>query len=195
MVSIIKVPWWDVAELADGSRVGRYRGITLKRPLQSPTRQFPTCERCEFRSNCVVQAFLLFPVRWRLGGDECRTGRSSATAAPHVGIIMGSRSDWATMQQAAEMLKRFDVAHECRVVSAHRTPEWMCEYADGRITRDSGDHCRCRWSRSSARNGRVANSTSCSRSSGSKSCSVGIGLALVDCADAGRHSRRYACHW
>lgn len=51
------------------------------------------------------------------------------TAAPRVGIIMGSRSDWATMQQAAEILKRFDVPHECRVVSAHRTPEWMCEYA------------------------------------------------------------------
>lgn len=51
------------------------------------------------------------------------------TASPRVGIIMGSRSDWATMQQAAEILKRFDVPHECRVVSAHRTPEWMCEYA------------------------------------------------------------------
>lgn len=51
------------------------------------------------------------------------------TASPRVGIIMGSRSDWATMQQAAEILKQFDVPHECRVVSAHRTPEWMCEYA------------------------------------------------------------------
>jgi 5-(carboxyamino)imidazole ribonucleotide mutase len=48
---------------------------------------------------------------------------------PLVGLIMGSKSDWDTMQHAAEMLRQFGVAHECRVVSAHRTPEWMCEYA------------------------------------------------------------------
>jgi 5-(carboxyamino)imidazole ribonucleotide mutase len=48
---------------------------------------------------------------------------------PLVGIIMGSKSDWDTMAHAHEMLDRFGVAHECRVVSAHRTPEWMCEYA------------------------------------------------------------------
>jgi 5-(carboxyamino)imidazole ribonucleotide mutase len=48
---------------------------------------------------------------------------------PQVGIIMGSKSDWDTLSHAHEMLDRFGVAHECRVVSAHRTPEWMCEYA------------------------------------------------------------------
>jgi len=48
---------------------------------------------------------------------------------PLVGVVMGSRSDWETMQHAAELLDRFSVAHECRVVSAHRTPEWMCHYA------------------------------------------------------------------
>ena len=48
---------------------------------------------------------------------------------PLVGIIMGSKSDWDTMAHTHEMLDRFGVAHECRVVSAHRTPEWMCEYA------------------------------------------------------------------
>jgi 5-(carboxyamino)imidazole ribonucleotide mutase len=48
---------------------------------------------------------------------------------PLVGIIMGSRSDWETLQPAAEVLTEFGVPHECRVVSAHRTPEWMCEYA------------------------------------------------------------------
>ncbi len=46
-----------------------------------------------------------------------------------VGVIMGSKSDWETMRHAAEMLTRFGVPHECRVVSAHRTPQWMCEYA------------------------------------------------------------------
>lgn len=48
---------------------------------------------------------------------------------PLVGVIMGSKSDWETMAAAAEMLARFGVAHECRVVSAHRTPDYMVEYA------------------------------------------------------------------
>lgn len=42
---------------------------------------------------------------------------------------MGSTSDWETMRHAAEVLESFGVAHECRVVSAHRTPEWMAEFA------------------------------------------------------------------
>ncbi len=48
---------------------------------------------------------------------------------PLVGVIMGSKSDWDTMQHASEVLTQFGVAHECRVVSAHRTPDWMGEYA------------------------------------------------------------------
>lgn len=48
---------------------------------------------------------------------------------PLVGIIMGSKSDWDTMRHAAEILGEFNVPHERRVVSAHRTPEWMCQYA------------------------------------------------------------------
>jgi 5-(carboxyamino)imidazole ribonucleotide mutase len=48
---------------------------------------------------------------------------------PLVGIIMGSKSDWETMRHAAETLTRFGVAHEYRIVSAHRTPQWMSEYA------------------------------------------------------------------
>ncbi|WP_437191181.1 5-(carboxyamino)imidazole ribonucleotide mutase [Planctomicrobium sp. SH527] len=48
---------------------------------------------------------------------------------PLVGVIMGSKSDWETMKSASEMLTQFGVAHECRVVSAHRTPDWMTEYA------------------------------------------------------------------
>lgn len=46
-----------------------------------------------------------------------------------VGVIMGSKSDWETMRHAADILERFGVPHECRVVSAHRTPDWMAEYA------------------------------------------------------------------
>ncbi len=48
---------------------------------------------------------------------------------PLVGIIMGSTSDWETMRHAHEALDQFDVPHECRVVSAHRTPRWLVEYA------------------------------------------------------------------
>jgi 5-(carboxyamino)imidazole ribonucleotide mutase len=48
---------------------------------------------------------------------------------PLVGIIMGSKSDWETMRAAGETLSRFGVAHEAKVVSAHRTPAWMVEYA------------------------------------------------------------------
>jgi 5-(carboxyamino)imidazole ribonucleotide mutase len=50
---------------------------------------------------------------------------------PVVGVVMGSRSDWATMAHAAEVLAGFGVPHECRVVSAHRTPGWLVEYAKG----------------------------------------------------------------
>ena len=53
----------------------------------------------------------------------------SDTQTPVVGVIMGSQSDWETMKAAAEVLARFEVPHECRVVSAHRTPAWMADYA------------------------------------------------------------------
>ncbi|MCP1673057.1 5-(carboxyamino)imidazole ribonucleotide mutase [Natronocella acetinitrilica] len=49
--------------------------------------------------------------------------------SPLVGVIMGSRSDWETMRHADEVLTEFGVAHECRIVSAHRTPDLMVEYA------------------------------------------------------------------
>jgi 5-(carboxyamino)imidazole ribonucleotide mutase len=47
---------------------------------------------------------------------------------PLVAVIMGSKTDWEVMRQASEMLDRFDVAHECRVLSAHRTPVQTAEY-------------------------------------------------------------------
>lgn len=53
------------------------------------------------------------------------------SAQPQVlaGVIMGSRSDWETMQHAALTLRQFEVPCEYRIVSAHRTPDWMAEYA------------------------------------------------------------------
>lgn len=56
-------------------------------------------------------------------------------AAAIVGVIMGSTSDWETLRHAADLLTEFEVAHECHVVSAHRTPAWMTEYATTAETR------------------------------------------------------------
>ena len=56
-------------------------------------------------------------------------GSREAGAAPRVGVIMGSSSDWDTMRNAAVVLERFGVAHEVRVVSAHRTPDLLVHYA------------------------------------------------------------------
>lgn len=52
------------------------------------------------------------------------------SATPLVGVVMGSRSDWETMRHASEMLETLQVPHEVRVVSAHRTPDWLFEYAE-----------------------------------------------------------------
>ena len=54
---------------------------------------------------------------------------------PLVGIIMGSKSDWEAMKAASEMLTKFGVAHESRVMSAHRTPAVVMDYASGAISR------------------------------------------------------------
>jgi len=50
------------------------------------------------------------------------------TVRPLVAVIMGSKSDWETMRHAAETLAQFGVPHECRIVSAHRTPGWLAEF-------------------------------------------------------------------
>src|SRR5688572_26840201 len=54
---------------------------------------------------------------------------SSSADKPLVAVIMGSQSDWETMQHADRVLSDFGVPHECQIVSAHRTPAWMAEFA------------------------------------------------------------------
>ena len=49
---------------------------------------------------------------------------------PKVGIVMGSDSDWPIMKLASEILDEFNIAHESKIVSAHRTPDMMYEYAE-----------------------------------------------------------------
>ena len=60
---------------------------------------------------------------------------SADKKVPLIGIVMGSDSDWPTMQAAAVMLKEFGVPFEARVVSAHRTPDLLFEYAQTAGTR------------------------------------------------------------
>jgi 5-(carboxyamino)imidazole ribonucleotide mutase len=54
---------------------------------------------------------------------------------PRVGIIMGSQSDWPTMKAASEILDELGVAHETRIVSAHRTPDRLWDYGRGAVSR------------------------------------------------------------
>jgi 5-(carboxyamino)imidazole ribonucleotide mutase len=62
--------------------------------------------------------------------------KDDAVAKAIVGIVMGSQSDWATMRNAAEILDELGIAHETRIVSAHRTPKRMAEFAE--TARDRG---------------------------------------------------------
>ncbi|HEX2759381.1 MAG TPA: 5-(carboxyamino)imidazole ribonucleotide mutase, partial [Rhizomicrobium sp.] len=61
--------------------------------------------------------------------------RRTGAKAPSVGIIMGSQSDWPTMKAAADMLAELGIAHETGIVSAHRTPDRMADYAKGAAAR------------------------------------------------------------
>lgn len=54
---------------------------------------------------------------------------AAAAPAPLVGVVMGSRSDWPTLRRAADLLEQFGVPHACEVVSAHRTPTKLADYA------------------------------------------------------------------
>ena len=89
----------------------------------------------------------------------------SSNSTPKVGVIMGSKSDWPVMEHAVAMLERLGVPYETRVVSAHRTPDLLFEYAKSaaerglqvivavqlicRVWSRHKRHCRCwvcRWS-------------------------------------------------
>jgi len=60
---------------------------------------------------------------------------TASSVPPKVGIVMGSRSDWDTMQHAAQKLEQLGVSHEVRVVSAHRTPDVLFDYASSAQSR------------------------------------------------------------
>jgi 5-(carboxyamino)imidazole ribonucleotide mutase len=60
---------------------------------------------------------------------------ADAVSSPIVGVIMGSKSDWETMRHASDMLTQFGIPHECRVASAHRTPDLVTEYTRTAVER------------------------------------------------------------
>ena len=65
----------------------------------------------------------------RIRAPELQPMNQSSSGSPRIGVIMGSQSDWPTMQEAAQVLDDFGIGYEAKVVSAHRTPAWMCDYA------------------------------------------------------------------
>jgi 5-(carboxyamino)imidazole ribonucleotide mutase len=62
-------------------------------------------------------------------------GLAPASEKPLVGVVMGSKSDWETMVRTSETLTALEISHERKIVSAHRTPDWMAEYAKTAHTR------------------------------------------------------------
>src|SRR5271156_3072745 len=96
---------------------------------------------------------------------------------PLVGIIMGSATDWETMRGASDTLDALGIAYEARVVSAHRTPDLLFEYAAG----------------AAARGGRQAPPAG-PRRAGAIARTERAGLAPVDRADAGRDPGGDVCH-
>ena len=108
---------------------------------------------------------------------------------PLVGIIMGSSSDWETMRAAAEALDKLGVPYETRVVSAHRTPDLLFEYAAQRPgPRHRSDHRRCRRRRPSTGHDGLEDHAAGARRSGAVEGAERPGLTAVHRADAGRHS-------
>ena len=66
----------------------------------------------------------------RSGAADAKSYNQRMKRAPLVGVVMGSRSDYDILQPAIDILQEFSVPHEARVVSAHRTPDWLFEYAE-----------------------------------------------------------------
>jgi 5-(carboxyamino)imidazole ribonucleotide mutase len=77
---------------------------------------------------------MLLAIQAQMGG-----GKIVSNELPIIGIIMGSRSDWDTMQSASEILTTLQIPHECKVISAHRTPDRLYDYA--KTAADRGLKC------------------------------------------------------
>ena len=120
----------------------------------------------------------------------------SDQSTPLVGVIMGSRSDWETMQEAAKVLDEFGVASECQIVSAHRTPQWMVEYAESAEPRGlQVVIAGAGGARALAGHGRFADHLAGTWRAGQEPHSQGSRFATFHRTNAWRRASRYARHW
>ena len=113
-----------------------------------------------------------------------------------VGVIMGSKSDWETMKQACEILELFEVPYEKKVVSAHRTPDLMFQYAEG--AREKGLKVIIAGAGGAAhltRYGSSKDNVTCDWSPCSIKGSKRSGFTFIDCSNAWRSSSRNGCDW
>jgi 5-(carboxyamino)imidazole ribonucleotide mutase len=113
-----------------------------------------------------------------------------------VGIIMGSRSDWPTMEEAAKVLDDFGIGYEAEVVSAHRTPDKMMKYAETARCARVAPHHRRRWRRGAfARDGRGQDDAARARASRSRASALdGLDSLLSIAQMPAGSSRRYFRH-
>src|SRR3990167_323452 len=88
--------------------------------------RFPPASRSSMISRRTLRAYCS-----RANAIISRTAEGAGTMGGKVAIVMGSQSDWPTMSHAARLLEELDVAHETRIVSAHRTPDRMTAFAKG----------------------------------------------------------------
>ena len=112
-----------------------------------------------------------------------------------IGIIMGSQSDWPTMKHAADILDELAVAHECKIVSAHRTPDRMYDYA--RAAQENGLKAIIAGAGGAAHlPGMTAALTSTrARRADTIKSAVRPGFAFVHCANACRCAGRHFGNW
>ena len=103
---------------------------------------------------------------------------------PEVAVIMGSASDWETMKHACEMLDQFEVPYMKQVISAHRTPELMGEFAH---------NARANGLKVIIAGAGGPNHPAGHRRAGAFPCVVRLGFAVVHRSDAGRYSGRHHC--
>jgi len=86
----------------------------------------PPCE-----SFVIFESFVSFVAKAAGLSGNISSFHMPESSKPLIAVVMGSSSDWETMQHAVAMLEKFGVAHERHIVSAHRTPVWMAEFAQG----------------------------------------------------------------
>ena len=126
--------------LRRGPRQGDRRGPRRRRPRPTSTRcrSATSATTTRRRSRASASCCAITPVRQRIQ-------RAVSVSEPRSAVLMGSASDWSTMQAAVAVLERFGVAHEAKVVSAHRMPDEMFAYAEpARGAGPAGDHRRRR---------------------------------------------------